>query len=248
MPETRALLGLLGGTQFYMLCSFHTSGQCVYWIDSSNSAGLYSRLQPIAKRISRGIGYTLCPVEDVSKFGGYLVNYARAEYERPCFTVELCPYYSSYPYGSYPGLESTLEKVYPIGLLLAKEAAAMEELPKPVKVVLLGETVRFDGQRPVILRDRALVPVRAVAEECGLDVDWNEITGSVIVTGGSTGVELTIGSPQLTVNGQTHMMDCVPQIIGGRAMLPIRYVLEAFGYAVGWDAEDNAVIVSRRLS
>lgn len=244
-PETRALMELITTRQFYLLGSFHTSGQCVYWIDSSNDQALYGKLQPIAKRIAGGIGYTLCPVEDVSEFGGYLVNYARAKYQRPCVTVELCPYYGTYPYSSYTQLKKTLEKVYPVGLLMAQEAVSMEALPPLVNVELLGETVLFSDQVPVIMDGRTLVPLRAVAEMCGLAVDWNDDTRTVTVTDGETLVELTVDSPLIAVNRVLSEIDCAPRIIGGRTMLPIRYVLEAFGYAVDWDAATSTVIISK---
>jgi hypothetical protein len=244
-PETRALMELISTRQFYLLASFHTSGQCVYWIDSSNSQALYDKLKPVASRIAGGIGYTLCPVEDVSKFGGYLVNYARATYERPCFTVELCPYYGTYPYSSYQSLKKTLEKVYPIGLLMAQEAVSMEQLPPLVKVELLGEPVAFPDQGPVIADGRTLVPLRAVAESCGLTVDWNADTCTVVVADEETTVELTVDSPLIAVNGALSEMDCVPQIVSGRTMLPIRYVLEAFGYQVDWDGDTYTVRIEK---
>ena len=35
-PEVIAMKNLLDSTPFYMLCSFHTSGKVIYWIDNSN--------------------------------------------------------------------------------------------------------------------------------------------------------------------------------------------------------------------
>ena len=54
-----------------------------------------------------------------------------------------------------------------------------------------------------------------------------------------------IGSTTLTVNGQTQTMDQAPVIRDGRTYLPARYVAEAFGDNVSWDAASQTVTVSR---
>ncbi|SMP61713.1 fibronectin type III domain-containing protein [Anoxynatronum buryatiense] len=54
---------------------------------------------------------------------------------------------------------------------------------------------------------------------------------------------LAIGSSQYQVNGQLRQMDAVPVIYESRTLLPIRYVAEAVGATVQWDAMTEKVTV-----
>lgn len=55
---------------------------------------------------------------------------------------------------------------------------------------------------------------------------------------------LAIGSTQYQVNGQLRQMDAVPVIYESRTLLPIRYVAEAVGATVKWDATTEKVTVT----
>ena len=58
-------------------------------------------------------------------------------------------------------------------------------------------------------------------------------------------VEMTIGQENYTVNGKTQTMDSVPYVNSDdRTMVPLRFLGEAIGADVSWDAAaDTAVIV-----
>lgn len=49
---------------------------------------------------------------------------------------------------------------------------------------------------------------------------------------------------KLIVNGQEITCDTPPQVINGRTMVSARYVAEALGATVAWDADKNAVVVT----
>lgn len=54
------------------------------------------------------------------------------------------------------------------------------------------------------------------------------------------------GNPvKLFVNGQEVTCDVTPQIIGGRTMVPVRWVAEALGAEVNWDEQNNAVNINK---
>jgi hypothetical protein len=117
--------------------------------------------------------------------------------------------------------------------------------PSPVAVFRIGDSnyyldgqaVKMDGQ-PSIIGGRTLVPVRYLANALGVtDVGWDQATQKVTLKG----VELTIGSKTLISNGASSQMDVAPSIISGRTYLPARYVAEALGYEVGWDAANQVV-------
>ena len=242
-PETRAMLALIEQTQFYAFCSFHSAGDCIYWNDASNSEALRERLYPSVKRIADFIGYSVVPGEDIKRYGGCMINFARATYEKLCITVELGPYVGLYPYPDYEKLRPIVERAYPICLLLADEVLKMpEEPPRGVSVTLDGAALTFPDVCPMIAENRVLTPVRAVGEAAGLSVGWND--GAVTLTDGARTATLRIGSPVLEVDGTEAALDCAPQLLEGRTVVPIRAVMEAFGYAVDWNAATKTVVLS----
>jgi uncharacterized protein len=56
-------------------------------------------------------------------------------------------------------------------------------------------------------------------------------------------IRFFINQSDYYVNGVLHTMDTAPIISGGRTLLPIRYVAEALGATVGWDAGDQRVSI-----
>ena len=59
-----------------------------------------------------------------------------------------------------------------------------------------------------------------------------------------TKVTLTLGSRTATRNDTAVTLDAAPLSRGGRMMLPIRFVAEAFGAAVGWDGDTATATVA----
>jgi hypothetical protein len=53
---------------------------------------------------------------------------------------------------------------------------------------------------------------------------------------------------KLVVNGQEIKPDVSPQIIGNRTMVPVRWIAEALGAEVEWDAESKTVIITTKNS
>lgn len=101
---------------------------------------------------------------------------------------------------------------------------------------------------PYIKSNRTYVPVRYLAYAIGLKNDqiaWNGKTQTAVLTDGLTRVELTIGAAKIKINEEWFGMDIAPEIHNNRTMLPARFVAEAFGAEVGWNAATGSVIVKR---
>jgi len=93
---------------------------------------------------------------------------------------------------------------------------------------------------PIIVNDRTLVPLRAIAEAFNAQVNWNPDTKQVTVKIDDKTILLTIGNPKATVNGQTVYIDpqnpqVVPIISNSRTMVPLRFIAETMGATVDWD-------------
>ena len=90
---------------------------------------------------------------------------------------------------------------------------------------------------------RTLVPVRYLADALGATTAWDGTTQTVTVTGGGMVVSMVIGSTTLTVGGQAQTMDVAPVINNGRTYMPARWVANALGYQVDWNAAYQIVII-----
>jgi hypothetical protein len=113
-----------------------------------------------------------------------------------------------------------------------------------VTVDIDGQHVAFQGQGPVIVGGRTLVPVRGVFEAVGFAVGWNGATQTVTLTNDAFTVIITVGSSTFTTNGVGHTLDVPAQIMNGRTMLPIRLPLESVGIVMSWDGATRTVGIS----
>lgn len=99
------------------------------------------------------------------------------------------------------------------------------------------------GQAPVIIDGRTLVPLRAIFEAMGAEVNWDAATNTVTAVRDNTTISLAIGSDQLYVNGQAKTIDVPAQIINERTMVPVRAVAESFGCDVDWNESARRVYI-----
>lgn len=109
-----------------------------------------------------------------------------------------------------------------------------------ITVELDGSEIAFD-QKPVIVDDRTMVPMRAVFEAMGADVNWDGNTQTVTSTKGDTTISMTIGKNEMYKNGKAISLDVAPQIVGDRTLVPVRAIAEAFDISVDWDGDTKTV-------
>lgn len=64
----------------------------------------------------------------------------------------------------------------------ARGAVAKELYYKDIKVTLDGKALELNAVEPFIIDGTTYLPVRAISEALGLNVDWDGATGTVILT------------------------------------------------------------------
>lgn len=140
-----------------------------------------------------------------------------------------------------------------------------------ISVVVDNHPVVFDTAR-FIENDRLIVPLRAVAEAAGMKVDYDDNTRSVTITKTEKLMKIPLDSTNPYVDGKTHIvaltidsdtaicdgsiirLDVPARIVGGRTMVPLRFISEAMDMDVIWShaglgvLDGNAgVLISTRL-
>jgi len=131
-----------------------------------------------------------------------------------------------------------------LGLVFLFGGQSPSQAADAVKLFVNGGALQPDVP-PQVISGRTLVPVRFVAEALGASVGWDEASQTVTVRKDSAEIKLIIAG-QAYKNGRTAAMDVPAQIIGGRAMIPIRFVSEALGAAIRWDEAAGAVYITSR--
>ena len=127
------------------------------------------------------------------------------------------------------------------GALLA--AATMASAQPNIGTELNGQRLYFD-QPPVMQEGRVLVPLRGIFENLGADVLYTPATKTIKATGDGNTVELTLGERQAFINGQQVYLDVPAGTIGGRTMVPLRFVSEAMGADVKWQSASRTVAIT----
>lgn len=102
---------------------------------------------------------------------------------------------------------------------------------------------KFDTP-PVIKDGRTLVPVRAITEGFGADVNYVDATKTVTITKDGTVISLVIGSNTATVNGVEVALDTQAGITNDRTYVPLRFVLEVLNLDVQWDDNTRTIEIN----
>ncbi|MBQ7718393.1 MAG: hypothetical protein IJT38_03760 [Clostridia bacterium] len=111
-----------------------------------------------------------------------------------------------------------------------------------ISVYVNDKKLSFDSA-PVIVQGRTLVPLRAIFEELGADVSWEDETKTAYAEKDGITLSITIGGSVMTVGGKEIALDVPPQLVKDRTLVPLRAVSEAFGNTVDWIDETKTVII-----
>lgn len=155
-------------------------------------------------------------------------------------------------------VENTGDDYYPNNDILIEPVVAKVATPAPTSttanvVFTIGSTsytvngvTQTMDVAPYVKNDRTYLPVRYVAQALGVSNDnilYNN--GVVTLMKDNTIVQLTIGSNVMVVNGVSITMDTPAEISNGRTMLPFRWIAQAFGAQVNYDANAQTVTMTK---
>lgn len=110
-----------------------------------------------------------------------------------------------------------------------------------IKIEIDNERI-YPDSTPMIVEERTLVPIRAVAEKMGYNVSWDGVNQIVTMSDGYTNLEFQIDNYTALKNGYKEIpLDVPPVIFDDRTYLPLRAVAEAMNAEVNWDGDTRTV-------
>lgn len=124
-------------------------------------------------------------------------------------------------------------------------------LQKIVIELQIGSKSAYINQKRVDLEvppftenGRTLVPFRFIGEALGAKVTWFQEDKKAWYELNNVKVEISIGSLIAVVDGKEIKLDTAPKIASGRTFVPIRFVSEALGASVIWEASTKKILIT----
>ncbi|MDO9533781.1 MAG: DUF1343 domain-containing protein [Bacillota bacterium] len=115
--------------------------------------------------------------------------------------------------------------------------------PGDIAVLVDSIEVSFDSAPFIDQNNRLMVPLRAIAEALGAQVQWNSAARSITISRQGKTIFLKVDSKEALVNGETKLMDTTPVIKNSRTMVPVRYVGEFLDSKVNWNPHTQVVSI-----
>jgi septal ring-binding cell division protein DamX len=91
-----------------------------------------------------------------------------------------------------------------------------------------------------------LIPLRSMFEQMGATVSYDAANKTVDVSKPGADVKVTVGKPEVVINGETRPLDVPPMMYQGHVLVPVRVISEGMGAYVQW-VPDKQVVVVRYL-
>ena len=96
---------------------------------------------------------------------------------------------------------------------------------------------------PTVVKGRTMVPLRFVSDAFGSAIEWNSVEQMATITRAGTKIILWVGKNTAIINGNQVQIDAPPVILGGRLLVPLRFISEPFGAAVEWNALTRGITI-----
>jgi len=91
--------------------------------------------------------------------------------------------------------------------------------------------------------ETVLVPLRSLFEQTGASVSYDPSTKTVDVSKPGSDVRVTVGRPEVIINGESRPLDVPPVIEHGTVLVPLRVLAEGMGAYVQWVPDQHVVVI-----
>ena len=126
-----------------------------------------------------------------------------------------------------------------------------------IEVYIDGEKLECDVN-PKNIDERVLVPMRAIFEAFGANVSWDNNGRTVWAERNGEFICVPVDNQIMSMGVYNSdgsaiwvdqiQLDVPAKIIDDRTYVPVRAVSETLGATVGWDGENNRVVIDSRIN
>ena len=112
----------------------------------------------------------------------------------------------------------------------------------PIKLIVDDKVIPAET---VTINDRTLIPLRALMESTGAEVNWLHESWSADVTKDGKTINVKIDSNIMTTPNGNVEMDVAPILHNGdTTYVPLRAICEEYGFKVEWDEGTKTILIS----
>lgn len=104
------------------------------------------------------------------------------------------------------------------------------------------------AQAPISFSGTTLVPLRYIGEKLGFTVTYTADEKRIDLIKNDTLITIWVGKKIGYINGKEYVLLVAPTVVAGSTYVPLRFVSEAIGCKVTWDATTQTAIVFADLS
>lgn len=109
-----------------------------------------------------------------------------------------------------------------------------------ISIIYESEELVFN-EKPILVNNKTLVQLRPIAEALDLGIEYEMETGTVYLSNEDGFVGFTQGSNIAYINDEKFLMDAPMTIHNDYTFVPIRDLVEPFGYNINYDGETKTV-------
>lgn len=219
--------------------------------------------------IAKGVFYTKAAGKDLRSRDG--IKWENTDAQRPIYNGGVCAvkggadgisvsrdgwffYKVKYQNGQMPTMAGVKNGKYqlfdasanPLGVSPDGVYFVPEDEVNPAKnvIVSLEDTVLGFDSPPIIKDGATLVPIRLLFETLGATVGWSEETRTASINYEGKLIEVQVDNDVVWVDGQERKIDVAAVQENGRTLIPLRFLMEEFGFQVDWDGANSWVAIT----
>ncbi len=133
---------------------------------------------------------------------------------------------------------------YKTAIPLTYKARTVIRLQVGNKTAMVNNVRKTLEAAPVIVGGTAMVPLRFIGEAFGALVTWDPVFQIIDIELRGLPIRLQLGSNYASVAGKKVILQGIPVNMKGTTMVPIRFIGEAFGAQVVWNAPTQGIDIT----
>lgn len=111
--------------------------------------------------------------------------------------------------------------------------------------IMVNLVTVYPDVAPYIKDGRTMVPLRVIAESMDARVDWKASEQRIDLVRNVDKIQLWVGDRDAYFNNDHLTLEVAPEITNGRTFVPLRFVTEALGAKVDWDAVTRTAKITK---
>ncbi len=109
--------------------------------------------------------------------------------------------------------------------------------------LVINEKEVISDVAPIIIEDRAMLPVSVVSSNLGAEVEWNSKTRVADVRKDDLHLSFNIDTKRVKVNGVERNLNYPLVVKEGRTLLPAAFLAEQLGAEIEWNGKERMVSI-----